>query len=162
MWTTGSLYTRILICLAALAVPQQGLPAATCACCSGLSLADSDCCSSQDNSTTCCCTGASLCHCAETASDNDSLSACCIDSHDEESSGCSCETDCHCGESDAPGLPLVPVSGQKTPTEQLTAASHSTLTSACFTQPEPAERPGCVSISQPASARCASLCRFTL
>lgn len=162
MWTTGSLYTRILICLAALTVPLQGLPAATCTCCPGYALADADCCSSQDKSVPCCCTGASRCQCSETASHGDSLSACCDDSQTVESATCQCGADCHCGESPANPIPLTPAPVQKSPTEQLTETKTSELTLTLITQVQATKPINCISVSEYASDRCACLCCFTL
>lgn len=158
MWTTGSLYSRILICLAALTVPLQGLPAATCTCCPGHGLTVADCCSSQNNSTSCCCTGASLCQC----SDSDADSACCDDNQVGEPTACHCGSSCHCGESHSTPIPLTPAPVQKTPTEQLTESSRSASTTTLITQVRTTRPVSCFSGSERAADRCACLCCFTL
>ncbi|QDV20464.1 hypothetical protein Pan153_51390 [Gimesia panareensis] len=139
MWTTGSLYTRILICLAALTVPLQGLPAATCSCCSGHNLSDSDCCSSEGLAT-----------------------SCCTDSHDEASSACHCGSDCHCGETHSSKIPLTPAPIQKTPSEQLVEGEGVTLSLTLITQVRARNSVNCISVSERATDRCAVLCCFTL
>lgn len=161
MWMTSSQLTRILICLAALTTPLQGMSASVCHCCSGHGLTATDCCTSQDNGTPCCCTDASHCQCSDIASDNEALS-CCDDSQTGESIACGCGSDCHCGESHSTPIPLTPAPVQKSPTEQLTDFGQSVISSTLITQIRPKKPVSSIFVMERASDRCACLCCFTL
>lgn len=177
MWMTNTITTRILICLAILTVPLQGLPAAFCNCCLGCSQSVSNCCSNLDQTRVgetfpCCCTGASICHCgegAEFATDSASrcesqseVDDCCIENQAVEPGTCSCGTNCHCGEQSQPVSPLVPSPGEKNPSEKLVSLSQLTVVTTVIDQPPTPGRPRCISAPLVSLDRCVSLCRFTL
>jgi len=163
MGMTNTITTRILICLAILTVPLQGLPAASCNCSLGCSQSVMNC---------CCCTGAPVCHCGEgTEITTESTSGCesqsevdasCIEIQATEPGTCSCGTECHCGEQRQPVSPLVPSSDAKNPSEKLVSLSQLTMVTTIVDQPPKSGKPRCISAPLVSLDRCVSLCRFTL
>ncbi len=121
MWTTRNIAARTLIWLAALAIPVQSLPAASCGCVSGLESGDqADCrcseerdagptgCASQASRPSCCskkssgpcrCTGAAICRCGNDSACRTTSSTCC--SKTASTNGCCCsekgDGSCQCG-----------------------------------------------------------------
>lgn len=177
MWMSKTITTRIMICLAALTVPLQGLPAASCHCCSGHSQSDTECCSGQGTSTDnktarCCCTGASVCHCADnaelpaiSASRLESLPAdnsCSSEIQAVEPGTCSCGTDCHCGSQNQPVSPLAPAPVEKNPAEKIVDFPEVIFVVTIDNLSQTAGKTHTCTAPQAALDRCVSLCRFTL
>jgi len=152
MWTTRDIAARTLIWLAALAIPVQSLPAASCGCAIGLESGDQAdcrcpeerdagpiCCASQARRPSCCskkssgpcrCTGAAVCRCGQDSACR-STSSCYSKSDSKHGCCCSekgdgscqCSLFCTCNVSDSQKLPLAePLSPDQSSSEQLTAS----------------------------------------
>lgn len=177
MWMSKTITTRIMVCLAALTVPLQGLPAASCHCCPGQSQTDTECCSEQGSSTDsqttrCRCTGAAVCHCSDDA-ELPSISAPTLESRPSditcsseiqavESGTCSCGTDCHCGSHHQPVSPLAPAPVENNPAEKLVDFPEVVFVVTIDNLSQTAGKTHFNAAPQAALDRCVSLCRFTL
>lgn len=152
MWTTRNIAARTLIWLAALAIPVQAFPGASCGCVSGLERSNqADCrCSeerdaestsspSQASHPTCCskkssgpcrCTGAAVCRCGQDSTCR-GTSSCCSKSDSKHGRCCSekgdgacqCGPFCTCNVGGSQELPPAePLSPDQSSSEQLTAS----------------------------------------
>ncbi len=148
--------SRLLIYLAVLAVPLQGVPAETCGCVGSNFFGNSE--SSQ-----CCCAtvrdGSGCC----SSRQQDSTSSCCGNSKGGKASPCRCGSNCQCGKSHSPP-PATPTTDTHD-VEQLIHENQSIVAAASV--PEfPSLLADVASRWQPLPAtaleRCTSLCRFTL
>ena len=160
MWKMKRIAARTLIWLVAIAIPVQGLQAASCA---------SNCnkCCSQDNEQSHCC-GRS----AEKRRDG---RPCCALRRVSVSRSCCCKTqsgqdsrykggvNCQCGKTKEPKPATLPVDNN--PAEKIGGESASTVFVTAVCQPQAPRRQNAASIELDALAaldRCSSLCRFTL
>lgn len=188
MWITQQITVRTLVWLAAVAIPFQGLPSATCGCttvdirshytkevqsCCASSLiaatkSSSSCCS-QPRAGRCPCTGANVCRCDETSSCCQQRLACCSVEVSSDSSclcgtGCQCGDDCRCGDNNVPAEPAVPPV-ENNSSERILAASAGTASLVTFYLPSVTRRHlELYAGANPPTALgcCVALCRFTL
>lgn len=166
MWMSKTITTRIMICLAALTVPLQGLSAAACHCGSHCSQTVTNCCSDQEQTqhgetSSCCCTDAPVCHCGENVEiTKDSTSS--SGSQSSEPGTCSCGADCHCSSPSQPVSPLIPSPVEKNPAEILVSLSQMMVLATVISQPQTPGIPRYITAPQASLDRYVSLCRFTL
>ena len=156
MVTHISIFTRIVIWLMAIAIPVQGVPAASCGC--------SESCihqSAKSDGQSCCCAlakrEAGTCCCSRQEA------TCCRQSRENSGSPCQCGDNCRCGHPE-PSHPFTPVR-QESQTERIVQDANSfdgmiILPASKTTKCHP------LASSQPNAStaldRCAALCRFTL
>ncbi len=186
MWITRSITTRLFVWLAAIAIPFQGLPSATCGCTPIVSASSEvsgpseiggssktsdlgpNCCS-QPNAAQCSCTGAEVCRCGETSSCSNSKKSCCsgentFDSECQSKTGCQCGDNCQCGKSSVPtepvSLPVENNSLERIATGSITFASRSTVSQLSFSRQHRELDVGANTLT--ALGSCVALCRFTL
>lgn len=191
MWITRGITARTLIWLAAMTVPVQGLPAASCGC----ATSDQSRCQTVEQSKRCCattavttkhsccqeqiagpcrCTGAKVCRCGDKNPCRERAHACCTERATTHSccsscdtageSACPCGINCQCGQSKEPSKPAAPPVENNT-AEKVASDSVSTVSLATVVQPPIARRTLDSSAMTDALAaldRCATLCRFTL
>ncbi len=159
MWTTRKTTARILVWVAVLTVPVQGLPAATCASsdsitCSVMAARVCNCSAQRIESGRCCC-----------AKRRQSGSGSCCQPARSESSSCSAEgVACKCG-SPTDSTPATPPPLEGNPAEKLLSDSLDSAPATMAFLPQTADRPGdlaCPATSLAARDRCISLCRFAL
>jgi hypothetical protein len=159
MWTSKYLAARVLIWLAAIAVPLQGVPAKSCGC------VDSKTCCQKDTESNCC-----WCRSAEkargwccSARRQAAAHACCGD-HTGQKSGCQCGSRCQCGQSKPP-QPTAPPVESNTPAEKVVSDGASAAFIADVVLPEVAQSHFGAAIelgTATALDRCVFLCRFTI
>jgi hypothetical protein len=159
MWINKALVARTLIWLAAIAVPAQWLPAASCGC------ASSNNCCQKDGQSKCCCSpekvkqGRCCCTRGRTAAAN----SCCGKTERDKVSSCTCGDNCMCGKTETP-KPIIP------PTESNSAVkvagdSLSLVSLATVYEPQVSSRHNDKAFDAghfAALELCISLCRFTL
>jgi len=146
MWVIRTITARTFLWLAAMAIPFQGLPSATCGCTSVDRWIET--------SSSCC---------------QQELACCSVDTSSE--SGCQCSTGCQCGDncqcsvsSHAPSEPVVPPFESNSP-ERILTNSVETATLVAFRLPSATRQHTDSYVG--ANARtaldcCVALCRFTL
>lgn len=149
MWITQHIAARTFVWLAAVTIPMQGLPAATCGCtsivtCSHETKPIASCCDSSlvASSKTSAKQGKAGCHCG---------------------SNCQCGFNCQCGKNNAPAEPAVPPVENRSP-ERVVADSAATASFVTVDLPSTPRqhlerRAGPDALT--ALDRCATLCRFT-
>lgn len=159
MWTTRNIIVRTLIWLAAITVPVQSLPAASCGCESGQS------CCNSDHSEQCCCSADKVregrCCCAQ-AKDKPSRS-CCSQTKSHKEPRCTCGPGCKCGNNTLP-RPATPPP-ENNATQKMTSNSVTTVAQAMVCESQATQRhydAGFDANSAAAHQLCVSLCRFTL
>jgi hypothetical protein len=160
MFTTHHLAVRLLIWLAAIATPLQGLPTATCGC--------SDSRGSRDTSrhAQCGCCSASAIHgkgcCSPQTEDN--RSPCCSPTEGHRRSSCQCGVNCRCGEQPQP-VPATPAGDHDSGGDKTGFSATSTPICAAISPLGIAAgrvQLSIEAISPSALERCIFLCRFTL
>lgn len=170
MWITKSIAARTLIWLAAITVPAQSLPAASCGC-----VGDASCCE-QRSTGQCRCTGAKICRCGDASPCRKLANSCCggrvakatccstDNSVAFSEHTCNCGEDCQCGTSQEP-KPATPPIENNNPTEQVTVDATSVAFDVTVYFPQITKRhaDACIgAVALAALNRCVSLCRFTL
>ena len=182
MWIAQHLAARMLVWLAAMAVPVQGLPTDGCICTSVSSASDktaptaNNCCASSHASCgRCPCTGAEVCRCGQSSLCHKPSHSCCA-GHRAKASCCSdccgsngthgtcpCGEDCQCGKNDTPKTPATPPVEPNSP-ERIVADSAMAISSAVVYQRSALRQhvDFCMEIDSLAALdRCVILCRFT-
>lgn len=159
MWITRNFTARTLIWLAAIAVPVQSLPAATCGCESNQS------CCGNKQSKTCCCLAERVQQgrCCCTTGRGDTAHSCCSKANAEQDSPCKCGLNCQCRKSKQP-TPAAPTPEDNT-TQKVASNSTSIVSLVSVYQPQVSKRHNDVAFdagSLAALELCISLCRFTL
>ena len=157
MWITRDIVARTLIWLAAIAVPVQGLPAASCGCASdktSCKAGDACCCSAEIvRRGRCCCTTRQV----------GTAHSCCSKAAGGQESACKCGLNCQCGKPKQPKPATPPVENNRT--EKVASNSFTTVSVAIVYRPETTRRRDgrCAHVDVvTALDRCTSLCRFTL
>ncbi len=157
MWIIRDITARTLIWLAAIAVPIQGLPAASCGCASGKTsckAAGARCCSTEKVREGCCC-GAHW--------QVGTVPSCCGKAPSGHDSPCKCGFNCQCRKGKLPKPATPPVAENQT--EKMADDSVSTVSVAIVyvsqTTPRRAD-PFVDADVLTVRDRCASLCRFML
>jgi len=167
MYFTQPITTRLIAWLAAIAIPFQGLPAASCGCVRTSGAAES--CCSQPSTGQCPCTGAAVCRCGESSSCCQPEPSCCSGDSTSESScqcgtGCQCGDNCQCGKSKVPTKPAAPPAENSSPeriaTDSTSAATVSAVFLPAFSRQHLELSAGAIALT--AHDSCARLCRFTL
>jgi hypothetical protein len=178
MWHRHPTIARLLIWLAAIAFPVQGMPVAMCGCVDGMTCPvsgeqPSACCQSYSTKS-CRCTGASICHCGEgsccrstvrpgsTASQVNQGSCKVRGSFDEAT--CSCGVNCRCGQLPEPTPPATPIPAESQPLK-LVQEFMATVCLGEFDPPQTKLPAPFASVSHAAHVertRCVLLCRFTI
>jgi len=161
MWITRTIAARTLIWLAAIAIPVQSVPAASCACTGG-----NACYSENEQTQGCCCSAEKVregrCCCARRKAE--SRHSCCSNAKSSHDSGCKCGINCQCGKSQPP-QPTAPPVERNSPTEKVVSDGALAVFIAGVVLPEVLPQRIDVSIelgTVTALDRCVSLCRFTL
>ncbi len=171
MYFTQPITTRLIVWLAAIAIPFQGMPTAACGCArtSEMTAVTVSSCCSQPSTGQCPCTGAAVCRCGESSSCCQSEPSCCSGDTTSESScecgtGCQCGDNCQCGKSSPPRPPAVPpvenTSPDRIATDSTSAASLSVVFQPSFSRQHLSFDAGVKALT--ALDSCARLCRFTL
>jgi len=164
MWITQSVATRIFVWLAAIAIPFQGLPSASCGC------ARAEMFSYGPSKTNCCNkSGARVFRIGETNFCCQAEPTCCSakvisDGNCQCDAGCQCGDDCQCGKSNVPAEPSVPPVGNNSH-ERIVADSIGTVDYVAFYLPSTTRQrvelhAGANALT--ALACCVALCRFAL
>ncbi len=171
MWLTQSttaqpMMARIIVWLAAIAIPFQGLPSAACGCVQVATLETAEapsCCSQPQADQPACCSGAEVCRCGEASSCCQAKPSCCSDQTSSEA-GCQCGDQCQCGTSNAPTRPAVPPVENNSP-ERIALDSAATAFFGSVFLPSTTRQHLGLSVGAHALTAhdcCVSLCRFTL
>lgn len=160
MRITKHIAARTLIWLVAIAVPVQGLPAASCGCPRSIS-----CCQKTGQSKVCCCSAeqvrAGRCCCTQRT--GKVVQSSCCKAQCWANSSCRCGVNCRCGETEPPSPAALPV--ENSPTRNSVSDAVSTISVTAGYQPQLSRRPNDTSAETglfTALDRCVSLCRFTL
>lgn len=169
MWNLRNITARTLIWLAAIALPVQTLPAASCGCSGSTTSCNkaegtSGCCCSQEKvrQGRCCCSrklAASRGSCCSGNRQVTTTGYCCS----QGESGCTCGVTCRCGTTKQPTPAAPPVENNSS--DSLAYVSHSASPAATADQPKATRRQddsSSVSDALAALDRCVSLCRFVL
>ncbi len=160
MWITKNTTVRSLIWLAAITVPVQGLPAASCGCTGGKT------CCKKEQFKGCCCLAAKdregryCCAKQQPAATH----SCCSKAGSGQDLACKCGFNCPCGKTSrqTPATPPVENNNQ---TEKAASDSLATNSVAIVDQLQITQRhqdASGVAEALTALDRCVSLCRFTL
>jgi len=149
MWITRLIAVRAFVWLAAIAIPFQGLPSATCGCTSIAPPTETSSCCQQEEPSCC-------------SVDVSSVSS---------ESGCQCSTACQCGDncqcsvsSDSPTEPVAPPAESNSP-ERILVDSVGSASFATFCLPSTTRQHSdhyAGANARTALDCCVSLCRFTL
>ena len=169
--TTRPITTRLLVWLAAITIPFQGLPTASCGCArtSEMTVVTVESCCSQPSAGQCPCTGATVCRCGEASSCCQSEPSCCAGESSSElscqcSEDCQCGDNCQCGKSNVPTKPAAPpvenTSPDRIATDSTSTASLSIVFQPSFSRQHLSFDTGAIALT--ALDSCARLCRFTL
>ncbi|QEG35813.1 hypothetical protein Pr1d_31190 [Bythopirellula goksoeyrii] len=183
MCITQHIAARILIWLAAIAIPMQGVPTVACECSkvshspTKIESSEGCCCTdSQAESGRCPCTGAKVCHCGEDSSCKQQSRTCCSVSPERHSccsggtcpccadGNCSCGANCQCGKNNAPTEPVCPPVENNSP-ERIIADATVLASLATIYQPCPTHQSLSVTVGSESLTsldRCITLCRFTI
>lgn len=159
MWITRTLTARTLIWLAAIAVPVQGLWAASCGCSSSKASCQ------EERSKRCCCSVDKLRagRCCAARRQATASHSCCSKSESGNESTCSCGIRCQCGKTNdqKPATPPAEnTTAEKVSSDSTTSLSVETVVPMQFTQRYAVTSFDADSLA--ALDRCVSLCRFTL
>jgi hypothetical protein len=171
MYFTQPITSRLIVWLAAIAIPFQGMPTAACGCArtSGMTAVTVLSCCSQPSTGQCPCTGAAVCRCGESSSCCQSEPSCCSGDTTSESScecgtGCQCGDNCQCGKGNVPIKPAAPPVENSSPERivsgSASAATVSTVFLPAFSRQHLELSAGAIALT--ALASCSRLCRFTL
>ena len=160
MWITRAITARTLIWLAAITVPVQGLPAASCGCNGGTT-----CCNARQ-SQGCCCSAEKVregrCCCARREAE--SGRSCCGKAKSSHDSGCQCGVNCQCGKAKQ-SQPATPNPSENSSAEKIASDAASAVSVVAVYQPPLLPRGNKEPVQSDAFTaqdRCVSLCRFTL
>jgi hypothetical protein len=146
MWITRHIAARSLVWLAAVTVPMQGLPAASCGCTSGKICCQQDgqstdcccsrspdasgptsrkcCCCQQGTTGACACTGAKICRCnADSPCRKSPEKTCCCQSSSAGDSVCKCGPNCQCRQTKPPQPATPPVQTNNSTVKALSQSS---------------------------------------
>ena len=160
MWITRGITARTLLWLAAITVPVQGLPAASCGCNGGTT-----CCKARQ-SQDCCCSaekvreGRCCCACGEAESGH----SCCSKAKKSNDSGCKCGMNCQCGQAKQ-SQPATPTPPENNSAEKIASDVATAVSVVAVYQPPVLPSGNERSVQLDAFTgrdRCISLCRFTL
>jgi len=172
MWITQPISTRLFVWFAAIAIPFQGLPSASCGCTVGdifsneISKTQSCCHSSQTvdaKPASACCQAVTTCCSAS------GKSGCCSASGKSGGNcpcgvGCQCGDDCRCGENNVPVVPSVPPVDNNSPERIVADSAGATVFtnfySSSATRAHVDLQVGAHALT--ALACCVALCRFSL
>lgn len=172
MWITQPITTRIFVWFAAITIPFQSLPAATCGC--NRVVLDAH---EAVEIASCCATGAEACLCDESSPCCQPELACCSvgsasKSASESASGCSCQCgigcqcgdNCQCDKGSRPTEPTAPPT-ENSSFERIAADSTAAASFVSFYLPSTThQRSGFCASSHALTSLdyCVALCRFTL
>jgi len=161
MSATKHIAARTLIWLAAIAIPVQGLPTASCAC-----TGSNACCRENEQRQGCCCSAEKVrggrCCCARREAE--SGHSCCSKAKSSHDSGCKCGINCQCGKAKQ-SQPATPTPPENNSAEKITSDVASTVSVVAVYQPAVLPRGNERSVQSDAITaqdRCISLCRFTV
>ena len=150
MWITQHIAARVFVWLAAVTIPMQGLPAATCGCHSIVT------CSHETKPIASCC-ASNLAASSKTSARREKASCHC-------GANCQCGPNCQCGKNNAPAEPAVPPAENSSP-KRIVADSSAAASFVTVYQPSTTRQhlEKCVGPDAlTALDRCATLCRFTI